>query len=116
MSQGGTCRTSSASRTRTELAPPGGLTARSIASFQGAGVRDGHSVGCLAVRVHLTQRESRWLFDPNVDNNRRGEWFAASAFGDLDCDGEYSTFVRFGRIENSEVEVSSGMYISNERE
>jgi hypothetical protein len=42
--------------------------------------------------------------------------FTASAFGDLDCDGVHSTFVRFGRIENAEVELSAGMYVSNGRE
>lgn len=45
-----------------------------------------------------------------------GAQFTASAFGDLDCDGEYSTFVRFGIVENGEVRGSAGLYIANELE
>ncbi len=42
--------------------------------------------------------------------------FTASAFGDLDCDGEFSTFVRFGRVEYGEVVGSAGLHIQNELE
>lgn len=42
--------------------------------------------------------------------------FTASAFGDLDCDGVFSTFVRFGFVEQGEVVGSAGLYISNELE
>ncbi len=42
--------------------------------------------------------------------------FTASAFGDLDCDGVYSTFVRFGEVLNGEVAGSAGLYIQSELE
>lgn len=42
--------------------------------------------------------------------------FTASAFGDLDGDGVFSTFVRFGSVDGAEVRGSSGMYIANEIE
>lgn len=42
--------------------------------------------------------------------------FTASAFGDLDCDGVFSTFVRFGEVQNGEVSGSAGLYIQNELE
>lgn len=42
--------------------------------------------------------------------------FTASAFGDLDGDCTFSTFVRFGRVENMEVVGSAGLYIMNELE
>jgi len=42
--------------------------------------------------------------------------FTTSAFGDLDGDGSYSTFVRFGSIIEMEVRGSSGLYIASELE
>lgn len=42
--------------------------------------------------------------------------FTASAFGDLDDDTSYSTFVRFGSVQEMEVRGSAGMYIANELE
>jgi type IV pilus assembly protein PilA len=42
--------------------------------------------------------------------------FTASAFGNLDDDTSYSTFVRFGSVQEMEVRGSSGMYIANELE
>lgn len=42
--------------------------------------------------------------------------FTASAFGNLDGDSEFSTFVRFGSVFQMEVRGSSGLYISNELE
>ena len=42
--------------------------------------------------------------------------FTASAFGDLDEDNSYSTFVRFGSVMEMEVRGSSGLYIANELE
>lgn len=42
--------------------------------------------------------------------------FTASAFGDLDCDGVYSTFVRFGTVNELEVRSSDGYYIAHELE
>ena len=42
--------------------------------------------------------------------------FTASAFGDLDEDGSYSTFVRFGSVMEMEVRGSSGLYIASELE
>lgn len=48
-----------------------------------------------------------------VDSNAA---FTATAFGNLDGDTTYSTFVRFGTIDNMEVKGSAGMYIANELE
>jgi len=42
--------------------------------------------------------------------------FTISAFGDLDCDGQYSTFVRFGEVVDGEVHGSAGFYEANELE
>jgi type IV pilus assembly protein PilA len=42
--------------------------------------------------------------------------FTASAFGNLDRDGVYSTFVRFGTIANMEVRGSEGLYMQSELE
>lgn len=42
--------------------------------------------------------------------------FTASALGDLDCDGVYSTFVRFGTVTDGLPQGSSGLYIANELE
>ncbi len=42
--------------------------------------------------------------------------FTAAAFGDLDGDDEYATFVRFGTVVEMEVRGSSGLYIANELE
>lgn len=42
--------------------------------------------------------------------------FTASAFGDLDGDSVWSTFVRFGAVDNMEVVGSGGLYIANELE
>ena len=42
--------------------------------------------------------------------------FTASAFGDLDCDGVYSTFVRFGTVSGQDIEESAGFYIVNQLE
>lgn len=42
--------------------------------------------------------------------------FTASAFGNLDGDGVYSTFVRFGTISNMEVQGSEGLYMQSELE
>ena len=45
-----------------------------------------------------------------------GSRFTATAFGDLDCDGTYSTFCRFGVVEEDGVRGSAGIYIANELE
>ena len=50
------------------------------------------------------------------DGRGNSAQFTASAFGDLDCDRIYSTFCRFGIVEEGEVRGSSGIYISNELE
>lgn len=52
------------------------------------------------------------------DSSRTGDGatFTASAFGDLDCDGRFSTFVRFGAVVDGEVRPSNGFYIQNEWE
>ena len=42
--------------------------------------------------------------------------FTASAFGDLDCDGSQSTFVRIGSISNGELQGGAGFYQMNELE
>lgn len=42
--------------------------------------------------------------------------FTSSAFGNLDGDTDYSTFVRFGSVLEMEVRGSSGLYIANELE
>jgi len=46
-----------------------------------------------------------------------GAGFTASAFGDLDCDGVYSTFVRIGVVEaGNEIRGGAGLYQQNETE
>ncbi len=45
-----------------------------------------------------------------------GASFTASGFGDLDGDGETSTFVRFGTVEQMEVRGSGGLYTAKELE
>ena len=46
-----------------------------------------------------------------------GATFTASAFGDLDCDGVYSTFVRTGEVvTGNEIRGGGGVYIVNEFE
>ena len=45
-----------------------------------------------------------------------GKSFTVSAFGDLDCDGVYSTFEMYGKIENGEPAVSQSVYRENELE
>ncbi len=40
--------------------------------------------------------------------------FTASAFADLDCDGVFSTFMRFGTVVDMEVRDDGGVYIANE--
>ncbi|MFT4705452.1 MAG: type IV pilus assembly protein PilA [Bradymonadia bacterium] len=42
--------------------------------------------------------------------------FTASAFGDLDGDGDRSTFIRFGVVEQGVVKGSGGLYFANELE
>lgn len=42
--------------------------------------------------------------------------FTASAFGDLDCDGIYSTFVRTGVVENGRVRGGAGLFQMDELE
>ena len=45
-----------------------------------------------------------------------GAVFTATAYGDLDGDDTFSTFVRFGSVDNMEVTGSAGLYIQNELE
>jgi hypothetical protein len=46
-----------------------------------------------------------------------GSSFTASAFGDLDCDGVLSTYVRVGRVgEGNEVRGGAGLLVENEGE
>ena len=46
-----------------------------------------------------------------------GATFTASAFGDLDCDGIYSTFTRTGEVTGgNEVRGGAGLYRDNEME
>lgn len=58
------------------------------------------------------------LFHYQYDSSGDGDLsqFTASAFGDLDCDGHFSTFVFFGDIEGGEVQGSPGFYIEHELE
>jgi type IV pilus assembly protein PilA len=42
--------------------------------------------------------------------------FTVSSFGNLDDDARFSTFVRFGTIDNMEVSGSAGLYKANELE
>jgi hypothetical protein len=46
-----------------------------------------------------------------------GSTFTATAFGDLDCDGVFSTFVRIGSVRaGNEIRGSAGLYQQNELE
>lgn len=45
-----------------------------------------------------------------------GEWFYADAKGDLNCDGQFSTFEMFGAIADGNVTTGAGIYKSNELE
>lgn len=61
--------------------------------------------------------EHRYAYQYDSSGVGPGATFTASAFGDLDCDGTLSTFVRFGRVEyDGRVTPSDGMYIQNELE
>jgi hypothetical protein len=42
--------------------------------------------------------------------------FTVSAFGDLDCDGVYPTFLRFGTAEAGDLGGGPGLYLQNELE
>ncbi len=87
------------------------------------------NIGSNKVQTDFTGASATWvslnfgLTDPhyyayqyNSAGTENASQFTASAFGDLDNDSTYSTFVRFGSINNMEVVGSSGMYIQNELE
>lgn len=63
------------------------------------------------------------LTDPHkyayqYDSSGEGEsaQFTASAFGDLDCDGKFSTFVRFAAVREGQVVGSTSLYVENRLE
>lgn len=67
----------------------------------------------------------RFSFQYDSSGSGASAQFTASAFGDLDCDGVASTFVRFGSVREIEVDGGSprlevrgsiGLYIANESE
>jgi type IV pilus assembly protein PilA len=57
-----------------------------------------------------------YAYQYDSDGTDNDSTFTASAFGDLDGDSTWSTFVRFGTIDNMEVTGSGGLYIANELE
>ena len=57
-----------------------------------------------------------YAYQYNSEGTENEAEFTASAFGNLDGDTNYSTFVRFGTIDNMEVKGSAGLYIANELE
>lgn len=67
----------------------------------------------------------RYSFQYDSSGSGASAQFTASAFGDLDCDGLTSTFVRFGSVREIQVDVgpprlevrgSPGLYIADELE
>ena len=57
-----------------------------------------------------------FTYQYNSAGTENASVFTASAFGDLDEDDAYSTFVRFGSVLEMEVRGSSGLYIADELE
>jgi hypothetical protein len=58
-----------------------------------------------------------YSYQYDSSGTRIGATFTASAFGDLDCDGIYSTFVRVGEVvPGNEVRGGAGLYQWNELE
>jgi type IV pilus assembly protein PilA len=57
-----------------------------------------------------------YAYQYNTEGVGSNAAFTATAFGDLDGDEIFSTFVRFGTVDNMEVKGSAGMYIANELE
>ena len=56
------------------------------------------------------------VFDPHYYSYqfvRNGDEFTAFAFGDLDCDMEYSTFAIFGQVIDGEVNTTGSIYKVN---
>ena len=59
----------------------------------------------------------RYSYQYDSEGTFIGATFTASAFGDLDCDGVYSTFVRTGIVEaGNEIRAGAGLYQHNETE
>ncbi len=86
-------------------------------------------IGSTKVRTTSWSSEPTWdalnfsLSDPhyfayqfNSSGTDNQAQFTASAFGDLDGDAIYSTFVRFARVTDMEIEGSEGVYRANETE
>lgn len=68
-----------------------------------------------ALQFNLTdQHRYHYQFDSRGDGHQAQ--FTASAFGDLDNDGEFSTFVRFGTVTNGQVNGAGGLFVANELE
>jgi hypothetical protein len=42
--------------------------------------------------------------------------FTVSAYGDLDCDGDYSTFLRAGRIDANNNVIGTDLFVAREQE
>jgi hypothetical protein len=58
-----------------------------------------------------------YSYQYDSSGTRVGATFTASAFGDLDCDGIYSTFVRVGEVaRGNEIRGGAGLYQWNELE
>ena len=58
-----------------------------------------------------------YSYQYDSSGSRIGSTFTASAFGDLDCDGVISTFVRVGEVlEGNEIRGGAGLYMHNELE
>ena len=62
--------------------------------------------------------DEKHRFHYQFDSSGTGDdaQFTASAFGDIDCDGVYSTWVRFGKVSGGEASGSNGLYIARELE
>jgi type IV pilus assembly protein PilA len=87
------------------------------------------NIGSTKVRTTIWSSEPTWdalsfsLSDPhyfayqfNSSGTDNQAQFTASAFGDLDSDTLYSTFVRFASVNNMEIVGSAGVYRVNEIE
>ncbi len=58
-----------------------------------------------------------YAYQYDSQGTRVGSTFTASAFGDLDGDSEYSTFVRVGTVEpGNEIRGGAGLYQQNQLE
>jgi len=61
--------------------------------------------------------EHYYSYQYDSAGTRVGSTFTASAFGDLDCDGVYSTFVRIGEVvPGNEIRGGAGLYQQNPNE